>query len=162
VDGVGNLVRASLAAFARALALALALSAATLGASCMLPSQRREDSLLRTAREFNDGLRWGHDENVTPCLSPADAQGLQSRRADLGDDLVMADEEVTAIKILPGSEKATVTADFSWFSQRQAVVKKVTLEQRWQWLYGRWMLVSQKRVRGDRFPLVPEPLEARR
>lgn len=139
-----------------------ALAAAALSVSCMMPTQRREDSLLRTAREFNDGLRWGHDENVTPCLTPVEAQGLQTRRADLGDDLVMADEEVTSIKILPGSEKATVVADFSWFSQRRAVVKKSTVEQKWEWIDGRWMVVSQRRVRGDRFPLVPEPLEARR
>jgi hypothetical protein len=139
-----------------------ALATLTLTAACMVPSQRREDTLLRTAREFNDGLRWGHDENVLPCLTAVEAQGLQSRRADLGDEFVMADQEVTAIKFLPGNEKATVTADFSWYNLRRAVVKKATIEQTWEWTAGHWMVASQRRVRGDRFPLVPEPLATTR
>ena len=45
-------------------ALALALCA-----SCVGPAQRREDSLMKIAREFNDGLRWGRDDQVYRYLT---------------------------------------------------------------------------------------------
>jgi len=126
----------------------------------MFPAQRRDDSLVRTAREFNDGLRWGNDASVLPCLSPTEAKGLQGRRTLLGEDFVMADQEVKSIDFAAGSEKATVVAEFTWFDRR-AVVKKSTVEQRWEWAADHWVVASWRRVSGARFPLVPEPLPGR-
>ena len=136
-------------------ALALALCA-----SCVGPAQRREDSLMKIAREFNDGLRWGRDDQVYRYLTPTEARSLQVRKADLGDDFVMADHEVKSIQIVPGGERATVVAEFTWFNQRRAVVQKSTVEEKWEWLDDHWMVTSQSRIAGDRFPLVPERAEA--
>ena len=138
------------------------LTALVLCAACVGTSQRREDSLMKIAREFNDGLRWGRDEDVLRCLTPTEAHYLQARRADLGEDFVMADHEVKSIQIVPGVEKATVIAEFTWFSQRRSVVQKSTVEETWEWLNDRWMVTAQARIAGARFPLVPEHLEARR
>jgi hypothetical protein len=126
------------------------------------PSQRREESLIKIAREFNDGIRWGRDDQVLRCLSPGEAQLLQARRADLGEDFVVADHEVKSIQVVPGSEKATVIAEFTWFNQRRAVVQKSTVEEKWEWVEGRWMVASQRRISGDRFPLVPERVATQR
>jgi len=128
----------------------------------MTPSQHRVDSLNRTAREFNDGLRWGRDDQVMSCLGPDDARALRTRRADLGDDLVIADHEVKSIQIAPGAEAATVVAEFSWFNQRRNIVQKTTVEQTWTWSENHWTVTDQRRIAGDRFPLVPEHTEARR
>jgi hypothetical protein len=127
------------------------------GPGCMTPSQRRADALTRSAHEFNNGLRWGRDQDVFPFLSPADARSLQARRADLGDDLVVADEEMTSLDLAPGAEKATVVVEFTWYDQRRAVVKKSVVEQKWEWIDGRWIVTSQRRAHGERFPLVNEP-----
>jgi hypothetical protein len=143
-------------------AAARILGGLALCASCIAPAQRRQDSLLKTAREFNDGLRWGRDDGVTSCLTAVEAHNLQMRKTDLGDDFVMADQEVKSMQIAPGAEKATVIAEFTWFNQRDAVVQKSTIEEKWTWMEGRWMVTSQRRIRGDRFPLVPEALEAKR
>jgi hypothetical protein len=140
----------------------LALAALTPCTSCVAPAERREESLMKIAREFNDGLRWGRDDQVYRCLSPADMHSLQARKADLGEDFVMADHEMKSIQIVPGVEKATVVAEFTWFNQRRAVVKKSTVEQKWEWHDGRWMVTEQTRIAGDRFPLVPEHLDAHR
>ncbi len=136
-----------------ALAGALALGA---GAACMTPSQNRVDSLNRTAREFNDGLRWGRDDQVVGCLSADDARALRARRADLGDDLVIADQEVKSIQVGPNADKATVVAEFSWFSQRRNVVQKTTVEETWTWRENHWLVTEQRRIAGAHFPLVPE------
>ena len=127
-----------------------------LAAGCVAPSQNRAESLNRVAREFNDGLRWGRDDQVLACLSSDDARALRARKADLGDELVIADHEVKSIQIAPGAETATVVAEFSWFTQHRNVVQKSTVEQKWTWSVNRWMVTEQRRIAGDRFPLVPE------
>ena len=132
-----------------------------LAAACMSPGQRREESLQRLAHEFNDGLRWNREQQVLPCLLPGEARLMQARREDLGEDFVVADHEVTSIMVAAGAEKATVTAVFSWFNQRQGVVKKSTIEQKWEFLDAHWVVTAQRRVSGERFPLVPEHQEPR-
>ena len=127
-------------------------------AGCLAPSQRREASLSKAAREFNDDLRWGRYEHVGPYLSREETHALLLRKADLGDDFTVADNELTMIEFQPGSQKATVVADFTWYNQRRALVMKSTIEQTWEWTEGRWKVTDQRRVRGDRFPLVPERL----
>jgi hypothetical protein len=134
----------------------VAVAAAAVAAACMSPGQRREESLQRLAHEFNDGVRWNRDDQVVPCLPPGEARLMRARRADLGDDFVVADHEVTSIMMAAGAEKATVVAVFSWFNQRQGVVKKSTIEQKWEFLDAHWVVTSQRRVSGERFPLVPE------
>ena len=129
--------------------------------ACMSPGQRREESLQRWAHEFNDGLRWNKQDRVLRCLPPGEAQLMRARRADLGDDFVVADHEVTSILMGAGADKATVIAEFSWFNQRQGVVKKSTIEQKWEFLDSHWVVTSQRRLSGERFPLLPEHQEPR-
>jgi hypothetical protein len=140
----------------RAAALALLLVHAGAGAGCVTPSQHRVDSLNRSAREFNDGLRWGRDDQVLSCLGPEDAKALRARRADLGDDLVIADQEVKSIEVGPNADKATVVAEFSWFNQRRNVVEKSTIQETWTWSENHWLVTEQRRIAGAHFPLVPE------
>lgn len=145
-----------------ATAVVLAATVAVSAAGCMgmAPNQRREAGLTKAAREFNDDLRWGRYEHVVPYLSKEESRALLVRKADLGDDFAVADNELTMIEFQPGSQKATVVADFTWYNQRRALVKKSTIEQTWEWTEGRWKVTDQRRVRGDRFPLVPERLNA--
>jgi len=130
-----------------------------LGAACAVtPTQRREETLVREARGFNDDLRWARYEQLHLTLPPEDAALLMSRAEALGDDMVIADYEVTSINFAPGSEAATVIVKFDWYSKRFNIVKNSTVEQRWEQREGRWQVTRQKRLRGERFPLIPEPL----
>ena len=55
-------------------ALALVLSG-VMGAACMMaPTQRREDTLIREARAFNDDLRWARYEQLTASMPSDEAQ----------------------------------------------------------------------------------------
>jgi hypothetical protein len=134
----------------------LAVAPVVLTAACMTPGQRREESLQRLAHEFNDGLRWNQQDAVLRCLPPGEAQLMRARRADLGEDFVVADHEVTSIMLAAGADKATVVAEFSWFNQRQGVLKKSTIEEKWEFLDSHWVVTSQRRLSGERFPLIPE------
>jgi hypothetical protein len=126
-------------------------------AGCVVtPTQRREETLVREAREFNDDIRWGRYEQLHLSLPPEEAQLMVSRAAALGDDLEVGDYEVVSIHFAGGSEAATSVVKFSWYSKRDMIVHSSVIEQRWEYQAGKWMLTKQRRLRGDRFPLIPE------
>jgi hypothetical protein len=134
---------------------------ALLSTACMVtPTQRREESLVREARSFNDDLRWGRYEQVGLSLPQEEASLLVSRAAALGDELVIGDYEVTSINFKTGSEKALVVVKFEWYSKRETSLHATTLEQVWEYQSGRWLVTKQRRLRGDRFPLITEPVAA--
>lgn len=137
----------------RALVAVLALAGCV-----MTPAQRREDTLMREAREYADDIRWGRYEQLHLSMPPEEAQLMESRAAALGDDLEVGDYEVTEVRFASGSEAATAQVKFSWFSRREMIAHSAVIEQRWEYLNGKWMITKQRRLRGDRFPLIPEPV----
>ena len=125
---------------------------------CMTPTQRRQDDLMHDARMWNDDFRWGRWEIVGQSLLPEENALFQERKNLVGDDLVIADYEVTGVRFLEGSRGATVDVTLEWYKKSDPTVRQSTLQQRWEQGAGRWMMVKQRRVRGARFPLVPEPV----
>ena len=124
----------------------------------MAPTQRREDSLIRDARQFNDDLRWGRYDTLSASLTREEAPLFMARVNELGDDLQIADFEVTAIHFGPDSQSASVTVTFQWYSKRASMLHATVLDQHWEFRAGHWVVALQRRVHGDRFPLVPEPV----
>lgn len=141
----------------RKLILAMALTACTLG--CMTPTQRREDDLIHAARMWNDDFRWARWEIVGQSLTPDENALFQERKNLVGKDLVIADYEVTSVRFAKGSQSATVEVSLEWYRKSDPTVRQATLQQRWEQRTGRWWMIKQRRVRGDRFPLVPEPAD---
>jgi hypothetical protein len=135
----------------------LALLACCFG--CMTPTQRREDDLVYNARMWNDDFRWGRWNIVGQSLTPEENTLFQERTNLVGKDLVIADYEVTSVRFLEESRAATVEVALEWYKKGDPTVRQATLQQRWEQRGGRWMMIRQRRVRGDRFPLVPEQAE---
>jgi len=126
--------------------------------ACLTATQRREDDLMRIAREWNDDFRWGRYDIASQAMPVDERRLFLARQQLVGDDLVMADFEVTAINFLKGSEGATVNVKIEWYRKSSPTVRAASLQQRWEVKEGHWMMVKQRRVSGDRFPLVPEPV----
>jgi hypothetical protein len=141
----------------RKLILTMALTASALG--CMTPTQRREDDLVYNARMWNDDFRWARWEIVGQSLTPEENALFQERKNLVGKDLVIADYEVTSVRFEKGSQTATVEVSLEWYRKSDPSVRQATLQQRWEQRMGRWLMIKQRRVRGDRFPLVPEPAD---
>jgi hypothetical protein len=138
--------------------IAAAAAMFVFSAGCLMtPGQRREDTLMREARAFNDDMRWARYDQLATSLPKDEAQLFLARAHAVGDDLVMADYEVTSINFGQGSETAKVSVNVQWYSRRAAILHSTTLEQDWEMRGGRWVVAKQRRERGDRFPLVPEP-----
>ncbi len=141
----------------RTLAPLALLCACVLG--CMTPTQRREDDLIHDARMWNDDFRWARWDIVGQSMTPEESALFQQRKNLVADDLTLADYEVTSVRFIAGSHAATVEVTLQWFKKSDPTVRQATLQQRWEQRSGRWMMIKQRRVRGDRFPLVPEPAE---
>lgn len=141
----------------RNLALAMAFAAWTAG--CMTPTQRREEDLIHGARMWNDDFRWARWEIVGQSLTPEENALFQERRHLVENDLVIADYEVTSVRFAKGSQAATVEVSLEWYRKSDPTVRQAALQQRWEQRAGRWLMIKQRRVRGDRFPLVPEPVD---
>jgi hypothetical protein len=133
--------------------LALALAD---GGACT-PAQNRQDVLLRSVHEYNDGVRWKKYDHVTHHLSAEEARRFAARAGTFGDDYEMADEEVVSIE--PKNDdrtRADVTVNFSWYDRRRALVRKAVILEEWAFTDGQWLCEKQRRLQGDGFPLVPE------
>ena len=142
----------------RAALLALMVVMVAPAAACVTPRQNRQDSLVRIAHEYNDGLRWGRYQDVTAHLAADEAERFLARTGRLGDDFEMADDEVSSINFKDGGTSADVSVDFTWYNQRRGLVRRTIVAQEWRFGDGRWVCAAQRRVRGDRFPLFPEPI----
>ncbi len=141
----------------RASWLLAAIVFAAAAGGCLTFTQRREDTLIRVSREMNDNLRWGRYQQVAEHLPPDERRAMLERVADMGDDMSFADSEVSSIDFAQGSAKATVLVQLSWYQRSNPVVRATTVEQTWEHKERGWVLTKQRRARGDRFPLVPEP-----
>jgi hypothetical protein len=138
-------------------ACALALGIAAL-AGCMGTTQRREDTLVRQVRTFNDDFRWARWDAMTTVMPREDAEAFRRRVENIEDELVFADYEVTSVTFATGSETATVVAKFEWYYKGDPRVRATTMEQRWEHRDGDWRVVKLRRTRGERFGLVTEPI----
>jgi hypothetical protein len=125
---------------------------------CLTPSQRREEDLVREARIFNDDFRWGRWDVLGQSMPPEENALFQARKDLVDNDLVIVDYEVTSIRFLQNSQAATVDVHIEWYKKSDPSVRQSTLVQRWELRGSHWMMIKQRRVRGTRFPLVPEPV----
>jgi hypothetical protein len=141
---------------ARALVTAAAVLATAAG--CMGTTQRREDTLVKQAREFNDDWRWARWDQMTTSMPREDAATFRRRVQNIEDELVLADFEVTSVTFAGGSDAAIVVAKFEWYYKRDPRLRNTTIEQRWEHRDGGWVVVGLRRARGDRFGLVTEPM----
>lgn len=143
-------------------ALAAGLPAALASVSvpaCLMPAQRREDTLQREVRLWNDDQRWSRWDAVVAAMPEADGRALMQRVELVEKELVLGDFELTGIRVGDNAESANVTVKLDWYWKRDMLVHTTHLEQRWEFQQGRWMMVAQRRSRGERLPLVPEPIE---
>ncbi|MCG5051634.1 MAG: hypothetical protein KA712_01615 [Myxococcales bacterium] len=127
--------------------------------ACLSPGQQRQDALLRISREMNNDLRWGRYETAVSHFEPAAGLAFLKRVDLVEDDLVIADHEMTSIKFDEPPVKAKTIVHFEWYTKRDPVVHKTSVEQTWEHREGAWALTKQRRLRGERFPLVTEPAE---
>jgi hypothetical protein len=140
------------------LARAVVAAAVLVAAGCVNTTHRREDTLVRQARTFNDDWRWSRWDAMTAAMPREDAAAFRARVEAIEDELMLADFEVTSVTFAPESNAATVVARLEWYYKRDPILRHTTVEETWEQRDGTWKVVKLRRTRGDRFGLVTEPI----
>lgn len=111
------------------------------------------ETLLYAVRDFNNELRWGRYDQLSPYLKPEVRERFLEQLQGAGDDIEVVDQELSNIaQRAPG--EATARVEWSWSSKRRGLLEKTTLRQVWgQVPGGRWQLLRQERLAGP--PLRP-------
>lgn len=125
-------------------------------AGCAVLNNSNRDEMLRVVREYNDGIRWGRYDQVTPRL----AQDQRRRFLDrLGgaEELEILDYDISSIDILPNN-KAQVRVQVTWSLRTQGIARRTEVLESWEQRgISQWQVVKQVRVRGAPLFLFDEP-----
>jgi hypothetical protein len=133
--------------FAAACAAALPACGSTL---------KRRSDFLEDLRAYNNGVRWQNPAEAAQHIPKQERDEFLAERAEL-DDLRVGDYEVVRIRWEEGRESAEVQVKYTWHLDSRGLVHTTTTRQRWK-LYGKtWMMVEERRVRGEPMPGVAEP-----
>jgi hypothetical protein len=138
--------------------VALLLVAAVSLPACATASKRRSD-FLDELRAYNDGVRWQNPSEASRFIPKGEREEFLQERAELEDDLRIGDYEVVRVRWKEGNDEAEVHVKYTWHLDSRGIVHKTTTRQDWKKVDGSdWVMVEERRLRGDPMPGVAEPI----
>ena len=138
--------------------LALVLSSVMLMASAGCgAAPKRGTTLIEDVRGYNDGVRWNHHVLAAKRIHPKERDAFLSERTDLEDDLRIGDYQVVHVKTAGSTDRARVKVKYMWHLDSKGQVHQTTTMQKWRRYGKRWLMVGERRVRGETMPGVDEP-----
>ena len=138
-----------------ALGLGLALIVPALGAGCGAAPKRGEE-LMDSVLTYNDGVRWGRFAAAASRVPPAERPDFVDERDELADDLHISEWDVVKVEQVT-EDQARVQIKYSWFLDSVGTVQHTQALQRWQRSGKAWVMVDERRVRGEEMPGLAEP-----
>ena len=138
-----------------ALGLGLALIVPALGAGCGAAPKRGEE-LMDSVLTYNDGVRWGRFAAAASRVPPAERPDFVDERDELADDLHISEWDVVKVEQVT-EDQARVQIKYSWFLDSVGTVQHTQALQRWQRSGKAWLMVDERRVRGEEMPGLAEP-----
>ncbi|MBI5481740.1 MAG: hypothetical protein HY906_22985 [Deltaproteobacteria bacterium] len=117
------------------------------------------DKLADSLTLLTDAMRWQQWDTASNHVAPELRKAYLEAHESLADQIDVTDLEVTRRVAAPDGARMSVVIALSWLAKNDPVVKKTVLEQRWEPRRGTWLIVRERRLRGD--PL-PDPPRRRR
>ena len=106
--------------------------------------------LEQTVRGFSESLRWERFDAAAEFLKPGTIkENFVENREDMSDELRITHVEVLKLKYGPKGYRAIVTMRYTWHYDREGVVKKTVVRQRWIKTKKLWLLKDERYERGD-------------
>ena len=129
---------------------------ALLAAGCFeLPTKK--EALATAVRDYNEGVRWGKLDQAAKFLPIESRRRFVDRRAQLGEELEIADYEVERVDLGPNRETAEVRVQVTWVAKARGIVEKTMVAEKWERKQGDWYLTRELRVSGTPLTLFEEP-----
>jgi hypothetical protein len=128
-------------------------------ASACAGSPKRASLLIDDVRGYNDGIRWQNQAQAAVRIPPAEREPFFDEREEVEEDLRISDYELTRMHTSSRGQRALVHVKWTWHLDSRGVVHTTTTAQKWR-LYGkRWLMIDEKRLRGEPMPGMAEPPE---
>ena len=116
---------------------------------CMI--QNSKQKLSTSLQKYNVALRWGATEWAAEHVAPESREALLGRRSEF-DDIRVSGCTIGRVK-LKGKDQAIATVHIEWYSGRTLSLRTSVIEQKWKLRSGKWLIVSQRLVKGAPCPL---------
>jgi hypothetical protein len=126
------------------------------GAGCGATSAPGE-TLLESARTYNDGLRWQRFSAAAARLPAAERTAFVDDWDQRSTDLKITDYDI--VRVTPvGARRARVQVKLAWYRDSEGTLRETHALQTWEQRGKAWFLVETHRLRGVEMPGLTEPL----
>ena len=140
------------------LALA-ALGLALLGllSGCAPPGNSKADRLLDEVNAFNNAVRWDRREEAMLRLPAGSRSAFLDRLEEIEKDIRIDDWELDRAQVDWKKGQARFRVHFMWHSERDALVRKTYVEQRWRRMGKKWLMTRTVTRVGEPVPSFEPP-----
>jgi hypothetical protein len=118
-------------------------------------AQRDADTLAESIRSFNDGIRWGRYEVAAAKIPTRERSQFIDEMDSRGDDVRISEYEIVNVDA-HGTKEARVHLKFSWYRDKEEIVRETHSLQTWERHGKDWFMVQEARTRGAAMPGLPE------
>ena len=137
--------------------LACALASLVL-AGCLFQNLSPTQGLSDQVYALNDESRWDRLDLAVQRVAPRYRATFLGSRHARGDDLTIADTEVSALVVADDLASATSSVEISWVDQGSMTLRSTVLRQRWIRTANGYLLEEETVTSGDE-SLLSEPEE---
>jgi len=113
------------------------------------------DDLMVSVRTYNEGVRWERLTAAASRVPPAEREDFVDERDELAEDLKITDWEVKRVAD-SGKDRAFVHVKYTWYLDDQGIVHETHAKQSWERKGKAWLIVDERRTRGEEMPGLPE------
>ena len=131
----------------------IGLVAVAVAPACSGSATSREQ-LADSLTLFTDAMRWQQWDTASNYVTPEARKAYLEAHERLADQIDVTDLEVTRRVMAADNKSMSVVITLSWLAKNDPVVKKTVLEQRWE-PRRTWVIVKERRLRGDPLPEPP-------
>jgi hypothetical protein len=123
-------------------------------AGCGAAPKKGED-LMESVMTYNEGVRWDRLTAAASRVPPAEREDFVDERDELAEDLEITDWEVKRVTD-KGSDAAFVHVKYTWYKSDEGIVHETHAKQSWERKGKAWLIVDERRTRGEEMPGLAE------
>jgi hypothetical protein len=113
----------------------------------------KDDDLYGVLKRFHHDLRWKYNEDAAARVDPRFAADFRDQLEDLTDDLSITAWDLRKADLDPATKKAAIRIQLSYYQMPSTVVRNEKIDEVWQQVEDRWLLIYWK---GGPFQVPPE------
>lgn len=118
---------------------------------------QKAEPLDRGLHRYHDSLRWQRLSQAAQYIPPRQRGAFFDERMELEEDLRITMYDIRRVDIGETENHAIVYVEYTWYSDSEGTVHSTVAEQRWRRHGDQWLLLEERRSRGEPMPGLPEP-----